>query len=95
MLQNESLRESNAHAAEDCRVLCLKRATYEILLQAQLKTEGHERYTFMKELPLFKNISSYALSRICLLMKEEHLTYGQSLFDSGDPINKIYVVLTG
>ena len=44
---------------------------------------------------MFKVMDPFTFSRLCLLMKEEHFSYGQTLFKIGDPIQKVYIIRSG
>lgn len=70
MVKVNCLRETKAIAVEPSEVLRLNKKTYEILLTAQLKTENHLRLLFLEEIPLFKQLTSFALSSISLIMEK-------------------------
>lgn len=69
MMQDSNLRLTNAIAVEDCHVLYLDKKSYETLLKAQLKSENQSKYNFLEELPIFKQIAPFAISRISVMMK--------------------------
>lgn len=64
----DNVRSTNAVATEECDALRLNKKTYQVLLNAQLKTENYSRYHFLSELPIFRNAGTFALSKISLLM---------------------------
>jgi len=52
-------------------------------------------YDFLKQIPLFADLSDWDLGRLCLLMPEVHLPAGEVLFTEGSPGDKAYLIQEG
>jgi signal transduction histidine kinase len=52
-------------------------------------------FDFLKNVPIFSNLSDDDLNRICSIVKQETIPAGEVLFTEGEPGDKAYVIMEG